>query len=75
MTVLVALSTDEPVVGALGLARYGDVVGRLCLEIDALVPVASYVANELEGIVVLFVVFGQVGCHLQRRVHGEVECQ
>ena len=47
MTVLVALATNEPVVGALGLAGYGDVVGRLSLEINALVPVAGYVANEL----------------------------
>ena len=75
VTVLVAFSTDEPVVGALGLARYGDVIGRLCLEVDALVPVAGYVADELEGIVVLLVVFGQVSSHLQWRVHGEVEGQ
>ena len=65
MAVLVALASDEPVVGALGLAGYGDVVGGLCLEIDALIPVAGYVADKLEGIVVLLVVLGQVGGHLQ----------
>ena len=60
MTVLIALATNEPVVSALGLAGHSDVVGRLSLEIDALVPVAGYVANELEGIVELLVVLWQV---------------
>ena len=65
VTVLVALATNKPVVSALGLAGYGDVVGRLSLELDALVPVAGYVANELESIVELLVVLGQVSSHLQ----------
>ena len=58
VTVLVALTADEPVRGALRLAGHGDVVGRLGLEIDTLVPVAGHVAYELESIVELLVVFG-----------------
>ena len=65
VTILVALTANEPVVSTFGLAGYGDVVGRLCFKIDALVPVASHVADELEGIVELLVVLRQVGCHLQ----------
>ena len=51
VTVLVTLAANKPVLRALGLAGYGDVVGRLSFEIDALVPVASHVADKLEGIV------------------------
>ena len=75
VAVLVALATNEPVVGALGLAGYGDVVGRFGLKVDGLVPVACHVANELEGIVELLVVLRQVGRHLQGRIHGEVKGQ
>ena len=75
LTGVVGLSAHEPVVRALRLARHGDILRRLSLQIFRVVPVASHVAYELEGVVVLLVVFGQVGCHLQRRVHHEVECE
>ena len=75
LTGVVGLSAHEPVVGALRLASHGDILRRFSLQILRVVPVASHVAYELEGIVVLLVVFGQVGCHLQRRVHHEVECE
>ena len=51
VAVLVALATNEPVVGLLGLTGYGDIVGRLSLQVDALVPVACNVADKLECIV------------------------
>ena len=65
MTILVALATNEPIVRSLSLTSDGNVIGRLSFEIDALVPVANYVANELEGIVELLVVLRQVSSHLQ----------
>ena len=74
VTVLVALAANKPVLCAFGLAGYSDVVGRFCLKVDALVPVAGYVANELEGIVEALVMLRQVGSHLQGRVHRQVEC-
>ena len=64
VAVLVSLAANNPVVGTLGLAGYGDVVGRLSLQVDALVPVAGHVADELEGVVPPLVVLGQVGSHL-----------
>ena len=75
VTVLVTLAANEPVLRAFGLASYGDVVGRFSFQIDALVPVAGHVADKLESIVKTLVVFGQVGSHLQGRVHGQVEGQ
>lgn len=65
MTILIALATHEPVVGTLGLTGYGDVVGRLGLEVFGVVPVAGHVANELEGVVVFLVVLRQIGSHLE----------
>ena len=75
VAVLVALAADEPVVGALGLARYGDIVAGFCLQILGIVPVTGHVADELEGVVELLVVLRQVGSHLQRRIHRQVESQ
>ena len=75
MTVLVALAANEPVVGILGFPGHGDIVARLGFKIAGVVPVASHVADKLEGIVVFLVVLRQVGSHLQRRVHGQVEGQ
>ncbi len=37
------------------------------------VPVASYVADKLEGIIVLLIMLWKIGCHLQRTVHHEIE--
>ena len=75
VAVLVALAADEPVVGALGLARYGDIVAGFCLQILGIVPVTGHIADELEGVVELLVVLRQVGSHLQRRIHRQVESQ
>ena len=73
MSVLVALTAEEPVVGALGLAGDGDVAGGFSFDILRVIPVAGDVADELEGVVVLGVVLRQVGSHLQRTPHHEVE--
>ena len=43
------LATYKPVVGTLSLASHGDVLGRLGLKILGVVPVASHIADELEG--------------------------
>ena len=75
MTVFIAFSTDEPVVCSLGFSCHGDIVAGLCFKVFGVVPVACHVANELEGIVEAFVVFRQVGSHLQRTVHREIECE
>ena len=75
MTILVTLSTDEPIGGSLCLACYSDVVGRLCLQIFGIVPVYCHVADELEGIVKLLIIFRQVSSHLQWTVHGHIESQ
>ena len=66
VTVLVALTTNKPVVSTLGLAGNGDIVGRLSLQVDAVVPVSCYIPDKLESIVELLIVLGQVGSHLQR---------
>ena len=65
MTILVTLASNEPVIGTLGLTSHGDIVGRLCFEITAVVPIACHITDELEGIVELLIVLRQVGCHLQ----------
>ena len=69
----IGLTANKPVVGAFGLAGYGNILGRLCLKILRVFPVASYVADKLEGIIVFLVVFGQVGSHLQWTVHHKIE--
>ena len=73
--VLVTFASDEPVVCALGLAGHGDVVGGGGFQILGIVPVTGHIADELEGgsEVGALIVLGQVGSHLQRRVHGQVE--
>ena len=48
VAVLVALAADEPVVGALGLAGYGDIVAGFCLQILGIVPVTGHIADELD---------------------------
>ena len=65
MAVFIALAANEPVVCALGLAGYGDVIGRLCLEVTGVIPVAGDITDKLEGVVKLLIVLGQVGSHLQ----------
>ena len=57
MTVLITFAAYEPVVSALGLTGNGDIVARLSLQILRIVPVASNIANKLESIVILFIVF------------------
>ena len=49
MTLLPTGAANEPVILSLGLAGDGDILARLCLEITALVPVDSYILDELEG--------------------------
>ena len=66
----IALSAHKPIVCSFSLAGYCDILGRLGFQIARVVPVASYVANELESIVILLVILRQIGCHLQRRVHS-----
>ena len=73
--VLVALATDEPVVRTFGLTRHGDIVGRLCLKIFCIVPVACHVTYEAERIHVFGIVFRQVCGHLKRAVHRDIQCQ
>jgi hypothetical protein len=51
----ISLTAYKPVVGTLSLACYSDIFGWLCLQILGVVPVASYVADELEGIIVLLI--------------------
>ena len=46
VSILVALATNEPVVGALGLAGYRNIVGRLGFEVAGVVPVASHVSSN-----------------------------
>ena len=72
---LVALAANEPVIGTLSLASHSDVLARLGIDIPAVVPVESHVADELEGIHILFIVLRQVGCHLQRAAHNHIESQ
>ena len=75
MTVLIAFATNEPVVGAFRLTGHSDIVTRLSLQVARVVPVAGHIADELEGIIELLIVLRQVGSHLKRRIHREVECQ
>ena len=75
MGLLSANATNKPVVGALGSAGCSDVLHRFGLEVEGLIPVAGNVLDELEGIRMLHVVLGEVGCHLQWRVHRDVEGQ
>ena len=71
----IALASYEPVGRTLGLACHRDILGRLGFQVARVVPVASHVTYKLEGIVILLVILGQVGCHLQRRVHRQIESQ
>ena len=64
VSVLIALSSDVPIVLILVLTGNGDVVSRLCFQVNTPAPVARNVFYELESIVVFLVVFGQVGYHL-----------
>ena len=73
VSVLVALAGEEPVVAALCLACYGDVAGRFSLDILTVGPVDGNILDKLEGFVVLGIVLRQIGCHLQRTPHDEIE--
>ena len=73
MTIFIALSSNKPVVTLLVLAGHGDVAGGLGLEIAGVAPIAWHVANELEGIIILLVVLGQVGSHLKWRIHCQIQ--
>ena len=41
-----------------------DILGWLCLQILGVVPVASYVADKLEGIIILLIMLWKIGSHL-----------
>ena len=75
MSLCGTLAANKPVAGAFRLARHGDVLTRLSLQIAGVVPIAGHVTDKLESIHVLGIVLGQVGSHLQRRIHGDVERQ
>ena len=75
MAILVTLAAYKPVVRSLGLARHGDIVPRLCLQVLGVVPVYRHVTDELESVHELGVVLGQVGGHLQRAVHRHIKRQ
>ena len=77
VSVFVAFSADIPAVHVwIGrLSCHGDVACGLGFEIDALFPVARHAADELEGVGIFLVVFGQVGCHLEWAVHRQIECE
>ena len=66
-------ATDEPAAGALCLTSCGDVLHRLSLEVNGLIPVEGDILDELEGIEVLLIVLGEVSSHLQRAVHRHIE--
>ena len=69
----ISLTAYKPVIGTLSLAGYGDILSWLSLQLLGVVPVASYIADELEGIVVLLIMLWKIGSHLQRTVHYEIE--
>src|SRR3712207_5388563 len=64
MPIFVTLATNEPVVRTLRLTSHGDIAGRFGLQIAAIIPVYGHIAYKLEGIIVLLIVLGEVGCHL-----------
>ena len=66
-------ATNGPLVRTLGLARCHDVFHWLGFEVEASVPVAGYILDELERIHEALVVFGEIGGHLQRAVKRHVE--
>ena len=68
-------ATDEPAAGALCLTSCGDVLHRLSLEVNGLIPVEGDILDELEGIEVLLIVLGEVSSHLQRAVHRHIESE
>ena len=75
MTVFAGGATYIPVVGSFCFAGNGDVCARFGFQVVGLVPVDGYVFDKLEGVHESFVVFGDVGCHLQWAVHGDIQCQ
>ncbi len=75
MSVGIALTTEIPVTGLLGLARHSDVFSGFGLEIFRIVPVKRHVSDKLEGIVVLGIVFRQISSHGQWTVHDHVESE
>ena len=75
MAVLAGGATHKPVTGAFGLAGSHDISAWLSLQVAGVVPIHRHVLDELEGIHVFLVVLYHVGCHLQRAVHRDIECQ
>ena len=69
---LVGNSANKPILGTFLFASCQDVLTGLGSEVTALVPINSYVFDELEGIHIHLVVLGEVGRHLQGRVEGNV---
>ena len=52
-----------------------DVIPRFCHNVDAGVPINGHILDELEGVHIGLVMLREVGCHLQRRVEGNVKSQ
>ena len=75
MTVLITFATNKPVVSALCLTSNSDIVAWFCLDILWIVPIYCHIFNELEGIAILFVVLGQVCCHLKWAIHHKIKSQ
>ena len=75
VAVLARRAAYIPVAGAFRLAGGHNVAAGLCLNVAAVVPVHSHVFDKLEGVHVLLVVLYQVGGHLERTIHRDVEGQ
>ena len=73
MSILIASATNEPAFTVLVLAGDGDVIARLSLQIDTLLPIHRHILDELEGICVSLITIRHVGSHLQGAVHGDIE--
>ena len=71
--VFVGDAADVPLVLAFCLAGYGDVVARFGFQDVSIIPVYRYVFDELESVEVLLVALIEVGSHLERAVHRDVE--
>ena len=63
---------DKPLACAFGLSCDSDIFARFSLKVDAPLPVKGDILYELEGIHEPFVVFGEVGCHLERGGHDHI---
>ena len=73
MAVLISGTAHKPVVGSLGLAGSGNVASGLSFKVVALIPVYGHILDKLESVHMAGIVFGKVGSHLQRTVHGNIQ--